>query len=332
VSEKAVLSRRRSLVALVGPTGSGKSALSIKLAEIFDAEIISCDALQVYRRLDIGTGKLNVGERSGIPHHLMDVVEPDQEFSAADYIRLAAPLIRDIDRRGKLPLVVGGTGLYLRSLRRGLFDGPGRAPELRARLSEIANRRGSSFMHRMLARVDPVSAARIHPNDLVRVVRALEVNLLSTGTMSDMMKRRRSPLAGYRFILIGIAPPRQELVRRIESRVEQMFASGFVDEVRRLIDEQGLEAPAFKAIGYREVGSYLAGELSWTEAQQRTVKATVQYAKRQMTWFRREEGIIWFAGGGEDPEVGRAVREHLETALGRITPTGEENSYAKAAS
>ncbi len=322
-------SKRQVVVALAGPTASGKSALSVELARTFDGEIVSCDALQVYRHLDIGTGKLPPEDRAGVAHHLIDVTEPDQEFSAADYIRNAAPIIRDADRRGKLPIVVGGTGLYLRSLRHGLFEGPGRVPDLRARISEIADRRGDSFLHRLLERRDQDSAARIHPNDRVRLIRALEVNLLSGESMSHLMVKRRSPLEDYRFIVIGLAPPREELVGRIETRVKNMFASGWVKEVRWLVERFGPGSPAFKAIGYREIKNYLDGDLSLIEAQGLTVRATARYAKRQMTWFRKEEGIVWFVGNGGDPEVEVAVQEHLRAQL----EIKEEGSlYAKTAS
>ncbi len=189
--------RRGVVIGVVGPTGSGKSALAVCLARSFEGEIISCDALQVYRRLDIGTGKITPRERAGVPHYLLDLIEPDQEFSAADFVDSASPLVREIDLRGNLPIVVGGTGLYLRSLRRGLFEGPGKMPEIRDRISEIALRRGSPYVHRILSRLDPVAAARIHVNDLVRMTRALEVTLASQNKMSDMMLERRSPLEEY---------------------------------------------------------------------------------------------------------------------------------------
>jgi tRNA dimethylallyltransferase len=332
------------LVGIVGPTGSGKSALALRLAASFRGEIVGCDALQVYRGADIGTGKLTASEWKGIPHHLIDVADPSREFSAADYIRLAAPLVKDIDCRGKLPFVVGGTGLYLRALLRGLFEGPGRDPKLRKRITAVAGRRGGSFVHRMLARVDPESAERIHPNDMVRAVRALEVSLQAKRPMSDMMKERTSPLVGYRPILIGLAPPRRELARLIERRVQQMFGSGLIGEVRGLLDEHGPHAPVLKAIGYRQVAQHLAGEIDLPRAQYLTLTATLQYAKRQMTWFRREEGVVWFAGSGDDSEVAGMIEEYVrgrQTAflpVGTMRPTEpieaieEEGVHAKTAS
>jgi tRNA dimethylallyltransferase len=287
--------------------------LALRLAEAFDAEIVGCDALQVYRGADIGTGKLTVSERRGIPHHLLDVAEPSGDFSAASYIRLAAPIVKDIDRRGRLPLVVGGTGLYLRALLHGLFDGPGRDPKLRSRIASIADRRGCRFVHRMLVRVDPVSAKRIHENDTVRAVRALEVSLLAKRPMSDMMRERTRPLIGYRVVLIGIIPARRELARRIEARIAEMFDGGLVDEVQGLVSEFGSDAPVLKAIGYRQVAQYLGGECDLERARNLTLRATLQYAKRQMTWFRREEGVVWFAGSGNEPEVVEAIEEYLRS-------------------
>ncbi len=317
------------VVGVVGPTGTGKSALGVSIAKAFDGEIVSCDALQVYRGLDIGTGKVSLETQEEIPHYLLDIVVPDQEFSVADYLDEVVPLVRDLNRRGKLPIVVGGTGLYMRALRKGLFDGPGRTPELRSRINGMAERRGTPFVHRMLARLDPLSAERVHPNDLVRLTRALEVTLESRTTMSEMMLRRRSPLDEFRFVLIGLAPTRKALVARIERRVGEMFDAGFIAEVERLLNEYGSEVPAFKAIGYREVGRYLLGEISRDEAQALTVKATTKYAKRQMTWFRKEESVIWFEGWGDDPEVARAVRLHLDPLRNNQCSEGEETLYAE---
>ncbi len=316
------------VIGVVGPTGSGKSALAVRLARSFEGEIIGCDALQIYRRLDIGTGKITAGERAGVPHYLLDLIEPDQEFSAADFVHSAAPLVREIDLRGRLPIVVGGTGLYLRSLRRGLFEGPGKMPEIRARISEIALRRGSPYVHRILSRLDPVAAARIHVNDLVRMTRALEVTLASHNKMSDMMLDRRSPLEEYAFIIVGLAPAREELVKRIEQRVEQMFRAGFVDEVRSLVADFGTEISAFKAIGYREIVRFLKGDIALDEAKRLTVQATVQYSKRQMTWFRREEGVKWFSGWGDEPELYHEAREYLQVELEHLSPVNPVHDEA----
>ena len=320
-------SQKSPLLVIVGPTGAGKSALALRLAGSFPAEVVSCDAFQVYRGADIGTGKLSVSERRGIPHHLLDVVDPSQGFSAASYIDLAAPIIDDIRSRARVPVVVGGTGLYLRALRHGLFEGPGRDPRIRNRVVDIADRRGRVFVHRMLHRVDPASAGRIHPNDLVRTVRALEVRLLAKRPMSDLMRGRTSPLVGYHAVLVGVAPPRPELAARIELRVRGMFAHGLVEEVRRILKEFGRDAPVIKAIGYRQVAQYLAGEIDLDEARGMTVKATLQYAKRQMTWFRREEGVVWFTCCGDDPEAGDRIEEYLR-ARRDFAPLGDDEGTA----
>jgi tRNA dimethylallyltransferase len=312
------------LVAVVGPTGAGKSDLALHLAEALGGEVLSCDALQVYRGVDVGTAKVPLAERRAIPHHLIDLVEPTEEFSAAEFVRRAVPLIEDLARRGRVPVVVGGTGLYLRALRRGLFEGPGRSPEIRQRLSEIARRRGVGALHRILRRWDPGLAARIHPNDRVRLVRGIEVYLASGKRMSDLMGERRSPLPGFRDILIGLRLHRDSLNARIRSRVESMFARGFVEEVRRLRHEHGDAIPAFKAIGYREVLLHLDGKMDLGEAKRRVALATTQYAKRQMTWFRREPDVHWFEGFGTDESVRAQVLARIRNAVPE--PGAPENS------
>ena len=320
---------QRELVAIVGPTGSGKSELALELARELDAEIVSCDALQVYRGLDIGTAKLRPSGQRGIPHHLVNLISANEEFSAANYIARAAPVIEDIAERGKLPLVVGGTGLYLRALLRGLFDGPGRLPEIRERLAGIAARRGTPALHRLLKRWDPVSAERIHPNDGVRLERALEVRIQTGRPMSALMAERVSPIAGFQAILIGLEPSKSALARRIDRRVTRMFDEGFASEVRALRKEYGENIPAFKAIGYRETLGYLSGKLDLRRAQELIAIATAQYAKRQMTWFRREEGVEWFRGSGDDPLVLESVLRYLRRHARR---QNQETLHAETAS
>ena len=307
-----IATKQRELVAIVGPTGAGKSELALEVARELDAEIVNCDALQVYRGLDIGTAKVLPSGRRGIPHHLVNLISPDEEFSAADYIARAAPTIDDIAERGKLPLVVGGTGLYLRALLRGLFDGPGRSPEVRERLGRIVARRGSSSLHRLLKRWDPVSAERIHPNDRVRLERALEVRIQTGRPMSALMSDRVSPIAEFQVILVGLEPDKAVLARRIDRRVTRMFDEGLASEVRALRKHYGENIPAFKAIGYRETLRYLSGELDLRRAQELITIATSQYAKRQMTWFRGEEGVEWFRGSGDDPLVLESVLGYLQ--------------------
>ena len=310
----------RDLVAVVGPSGAGKSELALVLARAFDGEVVNCDALQVYRGVDVGTAKLPTDARRGVPHHLLDVVAPTEEFSAADFVARAVPAIEGIVGRGKLPIVVGGTGLYLRALRRGLFEGPGRIPELRRRLEGLAERRGTAVLHRLLRRWDPSSAARIHENDRVRIVRAIEVCCASGRPMSELMATRRRPLKGFRDILVGLRPPREPLSTRIELRAAEMLARGLAKEVSELKDEFGTEIPAFKAIGYRETLRLIDGEIDNEDACKMIARSTLRYAKRQMTWFRREEGTRWFDGFGDDPAVSRDVIDFLHRELNRRRP------------
>jgi tRNA dimethylallyltransferase len=316
---------RRALLAIVGPTAAGKSDLALALAERLHGEVVSCDALQVYRGLDIGTAKLLPSERRGIPHHLVDVVEASEEFSAAEFVRLAVPILEDIAARGKLPILVGGTGLYLRALRRGLFEGPGRSPAIRDRLTRIAERRGGRALHRMLRRWDPDLAARIHENDRVRLIRGIEVFLRSGRKMSALMRTRERPLRDFQDILVGLRPDREALKARVEARVDAMFRRGFIDEVRGLRARHGFDLSAFKAIGYREVNRHLDGEIGAEEARRLTILTTIQYAKRQMTWFRREPDVQWFEGSGDDLAVEARVLDWIRCALpagGELQNTG----------
>jgi len=309
------LPKARLLVAIVGPTGAGKSELALDLAESFGGEVVSFDALQVYRGLDIGTAKVPLSERRGIPHHLLDEVEPNEEFSAAQFLLRAVPIIEGIAARGKLPILVGGTGLYLRALRKGLFEGPGRSPGVRDRLGAIADRRGGRALHRILRRWDPALAERIHENDRIRLVRGIEVYLASGRRMSDLMDDRRRPLEGFQDILIGLRPDREVLKARIEARVLAMFSRGLVEEVRRLLLTHGAGSPGFKAIGYREVLLYLDSEIDVDAARSLTVRATTQYGKRQMTWFRREPEVRWFEGCGDDARVRTQVLDYLRRVI-----------------
>ena len=325
--------RPRILVAIVGPTGAGKSDLALDLAESLGGEVVSFDALQVYRGLDIGTAKVPPSDRRGIPHHLLDEVEPDEEFSAAEFVSRAVPAIEGIAARGKVPILVGGTGLYLRALRKGLFDGPGRSPGIRDRLGAIADRRGGRALHRILRRWDPDLAGRIHGNDRIRLVRGIEVYLASGRKMSELMSTRRRPLEGFQDILIGLRPDREVLRARVEARVQVMFSRGLVEEVRRLLLTHGASIPAFKAIGYREVLRHLDCEIDADRARRLTVLATTQYAKRQMTWFRREPEVQWFEGCGDDAGVYTRILDCIRRAIPNMGERqNSERSHAETTS
>jgi len=299
------------LLAVVGPTGSGKSELALSLAESFPGEIVNCDSLQIYRYFDIGTAKLSYAERRGIPHHLLDVADPDELFTAGDYLRLARPLLTEIAARGRLPIVVGGTGLYLRALLGGLFPGPAREPALRERLaSREAGRPGS--LHRILRRLDPPSAARIHANDTRKLIRALEVCLLERRPLSSLFAEGRDPLPGFRVLVVGLDPPRQALYHRLDERCRRMFAGGLAEECRAILARGfARSAKPFDAFGYRQALALLCGQCSLEQAVEDAQRATRRYAKRQWTWFRREPGVEWFAGFGEDPNLQAAVGERV---------------------
>jgi tRNA dimethylallyltransferase len=287
----AVASR---LIAIVGPTASGKSALALRLARELSGEVVSCDSLQVYRGLDIGSAKATAAERREVPHHLIDVIEPDAPFSAADYGRLARKACADIVARGRIPIVAGGTGLYLRALTEGLFDGPSRDEPLRRRLEGLADRFGTSRLHRVLGRRDPVAARRIEPNDRVRLIRALEV-LRSTGRpISAHHADDTSPLPGFEVMVLGLAPERALLRTRIEARTTEMFERGLLEEVRGLLSRgYGPALRPLQAIGYRQAVAVLRGVTDEGSARRDMVTATMRYAKRQMTWFRHQSPAVW---------------------------------------
>ena len=300
------------LIAIAGPTASGKSELAVFLAARLDGEVVSYDSVQFYRGFDIGTGKLTHEERRGIPHHLLDCLDPAEPFTAGDFRREAAKAIEGIRERGNLPILAGGTGLYLRALLMGLFEGPPRSEELRTRLRAMADCRGRECVHRLLGRLDPVAAQRIDPRDLQKVIRAVEVCVVSRRTISALQARGRQPLAGYRCFKIGLNPDRKELYARINRRVEKIFAAGLAEETRRMLLRP--DAGAIKglgSIGYRQAAAVLNGQLSAAEAIRDTQTATRQYAKRQMTWFRREAAVHWFSGFGDDIALQRQVADAL---------------------
>ncbi len=292
------------LVAIVGPTASGKSALALRLARARRGEIVSCDSLQVYRGLDIGSAKAPPEERAEVKHHLIDVADPGMVFSAAEYARLARVALDAVRSRGHLPIVAGGTGLYLRALLVGLFEGPPRDEALRRRLEALCDRFGDPRVHRLLGRVDPEAAARINPRDRVRVVRALEVFRATGRPLSEQQRQGAEPLRGYATLVVGLDPGRAALRVAIEARTRQMLAQGLIDEVRGLL-EGGLPplARPLQAIGYRQALAVLQGELTLDEAERAIVTATLRFAKRQMTWFRHQAEVRWFARAEEAEEA-----------------------------
>jgi tRNA dimethylallyltransferase len=285
--------RETPIIAILGPTGSGKSRLAMDLAMAFRGEILSCDALQVYRHMDIGTAKPGAEDRARVAHHLIDLREPAEDFSAGEYQRLGRQVLNDLRRRGVLPFVTGGTGFYFRALIEGLFEGPGRSEDLRARMHRILRKKGARILHRALRHVDPVSADRIMESDASRIIRAYEVYLLTGKTMAWWQEQPRDELHGYRCLKLGLLWPREMLFHRIEERVNEMFARGFLDEVRDLMGRYDRQSQAFKAIGYREVSTYLDGSCRLEQAIEDMKRESRRYAKRQMTWFRRDQEITW---------------------------------------
>ena len=298
------------LVAVVGPTATGKSALGLALAEAFQGEIVACDSTAVYRGVDIGTDKLPIEQQRGVPHHLVDVVDPSETYSAARYARDAASVIRDISARGRLPILVGGTGFYYRALVRGLFPGPERNDELRARLDRVADRRGVESLHRWLTAVDPESARRIQPRDRKRLVRALEVYLLTGRSLTSHFDQTASPIAEFRVLAIGLDMPRPDLRPRVAGRVDAQFDAGVVAEVERLL-AAGVPTTANALCGlvYRQILEMRAGARDEVATRELIVQENMRYARRQLVWFRKESNVQWLAGPGESAVVQKAALE-----------------------
>jgi tRNA dimethylallyltransferase len=292
------------LPVVLGPTGAGKSDLSLCIARAVGGEIVNCDSLQVYRGFDVGTAKVLPSERQGVPHHLLDIVEPTSLFTAGDYARVAEAAFREISGRGRTAVLVGGTGFYMRGLLDGLSPGPSRDDILRARMQGRELKRPGS-LHRILARLDPASAARIHPNDKNKTMRALEVRLLQGAPLSAMFERGRAALGGFRPIKIGLDPPREPLYARLNDRARKMFdPGGLAEEVGRLLSA-GVppDAKPFESLGYKQALQMLQGQISVEQAIESTQLETRRYAKRQRTWFRKEPGVHWIEGFGGDPQV-----------------------------
>ena len=302
------------LVVILGPTASGKSALAIQLARRLNGEVLVCDSTQVYRHFDIGTAKVPLAEQEGIAHHLVDLVEPDELFTAGEYRRQALMVLTEVSQRGKLPILTAGTGLYLRALLEGLADAPERSEELRARLRAKAQLHGADYLHRTLARLDPEIARRIAPRDTQKVIRAIEMRILAGKPVGEIHRAGRNSLEGYHVQKIGLSPPRAALYARIDARTVAMLSGGWLDEVRRL-SSSGIppDAKPFQFIGYPELLAHLAGRLTMEAAIKKIQLATRQFAKRQLTWFRKEPSVHWLPGFGDDPEVGAAALGLLQT-------------------
>lgn len=284
------------LLVIAGPTGVGKTSIAIEIAERLDGEIVGADSRQVYRYMNIGTAKPTPEERARIPHHLIDFRDPDEEYSAAEYARDASTVIADIYARGKFPLLVGGTGLYIQAVIYGIFEGPGRDEEFRAKMRELAEQHGTAYVHQKLAQVDPTTAQRLHPNDLVRIIRALEVYHLTGRSISEHQACHTQPLAQYYPYFLILNAQRSLLYARINARVDQMIAQGLIEEVEEL-HRRGYHQDLFpmNSVGYKEIFAFLAGDCDRETAIERIKRNTRHYAKRQLTWFRKYRNACWIS-------------------------------------
>ncbi len=305
-------SKARNLIVILGPTGVGKSATAIKLAKEFGSEIINCDSMQVYKAFDIGTDKIPPDKREGIPHHLLDVIDPSTQFTAADFVALALKAVLEIIKKKKLPLIVGGTGLYLKALIDGLFPGGKSDPKLRRKLEKESQKKGLESLRAKLMEVDPVYSQKIHSNDKVRIIRALEVYLSTKKPLSEHFFHTKSSVEDFNIIKIGLKLERQELYKRIEQRTDKMFERGLIQEVEGLL-QSGIDesSPPFRALGYKHALQYLRKEIPLEEAISLTKRDTRHYAKRQMTWFKKMKGIKWISPHDYSLIV-KTIKESLE--------------------
>jgi tRNA dimethylallyltransferase len=304
------LTRDPLLVVILGPTGSRKTALSLELATRFHGEIVNCDSVALYREFRVGTAKPTPEEQVRVPHHLFDIVDPTGYTTAGEYARMARKVIQEISGRGATPIVVGGTGLYLRALLQGLFHGPERSEELREKLRTRASERGPGHLYRILRHLDRNAAGKIHANDVPKMIRAIEVCLGGRRPITEQWKAGSDPLSGFRVLRIGLDPDRSQLYQRINQRVEEMFSAGLVEETSDLREKYGESARPLTSIGYKQVVQLLNGELDRGSAISAVQQAHRNYAKRQMTWFRREPDVVWLGGFGDNSEV---VRKAIAT-------------------
>ena len=305
--------REPLLVVVLGPTASGKTALALALARRFHGEIVNCDSVAMYREFEIGTAKPTRDERVEVPHHLVDCVDPIANVTAGEYARLARQAVQEIGERKHLPIVSGGTGLYLRALLEGLFAGPQRSEALRLRLRKRAEERGADYLHGILQRLDSSAARRIHPNDVPKAIRAIEVCLAARRPMTELWQQGREPLTGFRILRLGLNPERDALYARINVRAAKMFELGLIAETETILAKYGARARPLASLGYRQALQFLRGELDRQTAVRAAQQAHRNYAKRQITWFRREPDVHWLAGFGDDTAVQAAAVEKISS-------------------
>ena len=311
------------LVAIVGPTASGKSSLGVWLAERLGGEIVACDSTQVYRGFDVGTAKATPVERDRVPHHLLDILDPQEVFTAGEYRQRAITVLADLRSRSRVPVLTAGTGLYLRALLEGLSDAPLRSEELRGRLLRGAARNKPGYLHRLLTKRDPESAARIAPRDTPKLIRAIEVSVLTGKPITELHRAGRKKLEGFHAIKIGLNPPRTALYERIERRTHEMIAAGWLEEVRALVDRGvPVTAKPFSFIGYRELREHLEGTRELAPAIASIQQSTRRYAKRQLTWFRKEPEVRWLEGFGDDTAIAEAALREIQPEIIRASAGG----------
>jgi tRNA dimethylallyltransferase len=306
---------QNTLVTIAGPTGCGKTELALRVAAEFSGEVVNCDSVQIYRFFNIGTAKLPQCDRRGIPHHLIDIADPDQVFTAGDFARVGRQVLHEIASRGKLPIVTGGTGFYLRALLDGLAPGPQRDQKLRDRL-RLRESRLPGSLHKILRRLDPLTAARIHPNDVPKVMRALEICIAGRDAASAIFAAGRDALEGFHVLKLGLFPNREKLYERLDARIAAMFEAGLIEETRAILDHgYSPDSKPFESIGYKQALQVIRGELSPKDALFYAARDTRRYSKRQMTWFRQETGIEIFQGFGDDPAIIDKVLARIRTFL-----------------